>query len=79
MSGLGGVAVAALAVRRLGGESLRAVLAQRPWTARGLMAALAAALASLVFKDSGVVTVIFLVSAVFLFLLYALLTDPLPG
>ncbi len=77
--GLGGVAVAALAVRRLGGESLRAVLAQRPWTARGLMAALAAALASLVFKDSGVVTVIFLVSAVFLFLLYALLTDPLPG
>jgi hypothetical protein len=59
-----------LAARALIGETLKRVLQQRPWTARGWAAIAAAAGAALVFKDSGVVTVAFLLGGACLILLY---------
>jgi hypothetical protein len=59
-----------LGARALVGEALREVLVRRPWTARGLSTVFAAGLASLVFKDSGVVTVTYLIGATCLLLLY---------
>lgn len=70
-----GVALVVVAMRALLGAALQTLLALRVWTRRGLTATLAAILASLVFKDSGVVTVAFLVGAQCAILLYYALTE----
>lgn len=63
---LGLVTVAAVLVltRTLAGPSLEAVLLRRPWMRGGLRAVGAAALAALLFKDSGFVTATFLIGTV---------------
>ena len=71
----GAVVVTLLAARALVGDSWRFALQRRPWTARGLTATLAATLASLLFKDSGVVTATFLIGSECVILLSLLLTD----
>jgi hypothetical protein len=65
-----------IAARALISVEWRALLTQRTWTARGLPALLAAVVSSLLFKDSGVVTVTFLVGAACVILLwYTLCTE----
>jgi hypothetical protein len=59
-----------LAAQALIGDALKSVLQRRPWMARGWAAIAAAAGAALVFKDSGVVTVAFLIGGACLILLY---------
>lgn len=60
------------------GSALRTTLRRRPWLTHGLTALGAATLASLLFKDSGVVTVDFIAASVMLFLLYSTVTDAPP-
>ncbi len=69
------VLLTVLGARFLVGAAVRESLRRRPWTARGLAAALAAALAALLFKDSGVVTATFLAGSVCVIVLYYALTD----
>lgn len=70
----GGLVVVILLTNALIGPLLRERLAQRPWTSRGLPAIAAAAIASLLFKDSGVVTVTFLAGSAALLLLHDTVT-----
>jgi hypothetical protein len=69
------VVVTMLAARALIGDALQDVLKRRTWMARGLAATLAAGVASLLFKDSGVVTVTFLAGSQCVLLLYYALTE----
>lgn len=57
-----------LMARALIGEALRTALAKRYWTARSLPVMFAVGVAALIFKDTGVVTVTFLVGATCLIL-----------
>lgn len=64
------VALIFLAAWRLLSPQMQAVVTRRPWTARSGAALLAAGAASLLFKDSGVVTTVFLAGAACLIFLW---------
>ncbi len=60
---------------RLFGSAWRSLLARRPWLAQSRKALFAAAVASLLFKDSGVVTALFLTGGAWLIFVWFLFTD----
>lgn len=57
-------------IRALVGETAHSVLAQRVWTTKGLAALLAAGVAALIFKDSGIVTATGMVGTASVIMLY---------
>jgi len=69
------IAVSAVSWAALKG-TIQDVLSRRPWTARGLTAVAAAGIASLIFKDSGVVSLAFLAGAAFVSLVYCIANEP---
>lgn len=75
LAGLAGLAGVVVGMQATFGAALRSVLERHVWLARSRSAALAAIIAALIFKDSGVVTAIFLCGAVCVFLLYYALTE----
>jgi hypothetical protein len=75
--GLTAVGGTLLLAWKLLGAEIRAVLERRAWVARGLPAFFSALAASLLFKDSGVVSALFLAGSACLILFYDVLTaDP---
>jgi hypothetical protein len=65
-----------LVARRFVGPAMRDLLQRRPWTDRGRAALLAAGCAALIFKDSGVVTVVALIASASAFVLYYVVAGP---
>ena len=63
------------ASRKLFGAEWRALFSRRPWLAQSRKALLSAATASLLFKDSGVVTALFLTVSAWLIFAWFLLTE----
>ncbi len=75
LAGAGIVAVAAWTAWRTIGASVREVYLRHKWLRAGLPALLSMTLTSLIFKDSGVVTVAFLLGCAFLITLYFVFTE----
>ena len=75
---LAAVVVAAVATfsGRIFGAEWRSLLARRPWLAQSRKALLAAGIASLLFKDSGVVTALFLTGSAWLLFAWFLFNEP---
>ena len=71
-----GVAAALLISGKIFGTEWRGLLARRPWLAQSRKALLAAGIASLLFKDSGVVTALFLVGGAWLIFAWFLFSEP---
>ena len=71
-----GVAVFATFSGRIFGAEWRSLLARRPWLAQSRKALLAAGIASLLFKDSGVVTALFLTGGAWLLFAWFLFNEP---
>jgi hypothetical protein len=65
-----------LLARILIGDALRNALSRRPWTARSLPVTFAVGVAALIFKDTGVVTVTFLLGATCLILFVLAFVEP---
>jgi hypothetical protein len=73
--GVGGVALVALAARALIGQEVQATLRRRPWLARGLTTLPPTLAATLIFKDSGFVTLAYLTGGACILLLWYALTE----
>lgn len=78
LAGAGIVAIAAWTAWLTIGSSVREVYEEHKWLRAGLPALLSMTLTSLVFKDSGVVTVAFLLGCAFLITLYFVFTETSP-
>ena len=74
-----GVAALVFLSGKFFGAEWRDTLAKRPWLAQSRKALLAAGIASLLFKDSGVVTVLFLTGSAWLIFAWFLLAYPQNG
>ncbi len=70
-----GVILTLLAARALLGDSIRSMFISRPWTAKGLQISLFTAIAALLFKDSGIVTITFFGGGICVILLYCTVSE----